>query len=80
MQRLSKAMWWLITGLFMALLVIEGQFLGALRSQPQAVRDMDSSWNIQLIAVIVQIFFTVACFWLYLDLKRRSKPPQESDF
>ncbi len=80
MQRLSKAMPWLITGLFGALLVTQGQYLVALLSEPQPLRDMDSSWNTHLIWANFQIFFSVACCWLYLDFKRRSKPPQQSDF
>jgi uncharacterized membrane protein len=80
MYWLSKWMPWLITALFGAVLVTEAQFIGSLLSQPQPVRDLDPSWKYHLIGGIVSIFMTVACFWLYVDFKIRSKPPQQSDF
>jgi hypothetical protein len=80
MYRLSKWMPWLITALFGAVLVSGAQFVGSLLSQPQPVRDLDPSWKYQLIVGIVSVFMNIAGFWLYVDFKIRSKPPQESDF
>jgi hypothetical protein len=75
MERLRKSLWWLITGLFMVTLVVQGQILGVLRAEPQAVRALHGTWNREFLFSICMICVTIVTFWLYLDYHRRAKPP-----